>query len=75
MFTQINRVQLWACAKQLKSVDFKRKKILTIFLGVAAKKITNNCSLLFKMLMIIGKRKKTPTENNEIALGTSSESG
>ena len=53
----------------------KEKNIPTIFFGVGAKKSTNNCSLLFKMLMIIGKRKKTPTENNEIALGTSSESG
>ena len=53
----------------------KKKNIPTIFLGVGAKKITNNCSLLFKMSMISGKRKKTPTENNEIAPGTSSESG
>ena len=76
MFTLINRVQLWACEKQLKSIEFRRKKnIPTIFLGVGAKKFTNNCSLLFKMSMISGKRKKTPTENNEIAPGTSLESG
>ena len=53
----------------------KKKNILTIFLGAGAKHFTNNCSLLFKMSMISGKRKKTPTENNEIAPGTSSESG
>ena len=53
----------------------KKKSIPTIFLGVEAKKVTNNCSLLFKMLMISGKRKKTPIENNEIAPGTCSESG
>ena len=76
MFTLINRIQLWACEKQLKPIGFRRKKnIPTIFLGVGAKKFTNNCSLLFKMSMISGKRKKTPTENNEIAPGTSSESG
>ena len=76
MFAQINRVQSWACEKQLKSIEFRRKEnIPTIFLGVGAKKSTNNCSLLFKMSMISGKRKKTPTENNEIAPGTSSESG
>ena len=46
----------------------------TIFLGVGAKKLTNNCSLLFKISMISGKRKKTSTENNEIAPGTSSKS-
>ena len=76
MFTLINRVQLWACEKQLKSIEFRRKiYIPTIFLGVGAKKFTNKCSLLFKMSMIDGKQKKTPTENNEIAPGTSSESG
>ena len=54
-------------------MEFRRKKnIPTIFLGVGAKKFTNNRSLLFKMSMISGKRKKTPTENNEIAPGTSS---
>ena len=42
---------------------------------VGAKKFANNCSLLFKMSIISGKRKKTPTENNEIAPGASSESG
>ena len=74
MFTLINRVQLWACEKQLKSIKFRRKKnIPTLFLGIGAKEFTNNCSLLFKMLMISGKWKKTPTENNEIAPGTSSE--
>ena len=63
MFTLINRVQLWAFEKQLKSIEFRRKKsIPTIFVGVGAK-------------MINGKRKKTPTENNEIAPGTSLESG
>ena len=76
MFTPINRVQLWACKKQLKSIEFRRKKnIPAIFVGVGAKKFPNNCSLLFKMSMISEKRKKTLTENNEIALGTSSESG
>ena len=76
MFTLINRGQLWACEKQLKSIVFWRKKnIPTIFLGVGAKKITNNCSLLFKMSMISEKQKKTSTENNEIVPGTSSESG
>ena len=75
MFTLINGVQLWACEKQLKYIEFRRKKnIPTIFLGVGAKKFPNYCSLLFKMSMISGKR-KTPTENNEIAPGTSSESG
>ena len=58
MFTLINRVQLWACEKQLKSIEFRRKKnIPTIFLGVGAKKFTNNCLLLFKMPMISGKQK------------------
>ena len=52
----------------------KKKSIPTIFLGVGAKKFTDNCSLLFKMLMISEKGKKAPTENNEIAPGTSSES-
>ena len=76
MFTLINRVQFWACEKQLKSIEFRRKKnIRTIFLGVGAKKFTNNCPLLFKMSMISGKRKTTPRENNEIAPGTSLESG
>ena len=76
MFTLINGVQLWACEKQLKSIEFRRRKnIPTIFLGVRAKKFTYNCSLLFKMSMISGKRKMTPTENNEIAPGTSLESG
>ena len=75
MFTLINRVQLWACEKQLKSIELRKKYISTIFLGAGAEKFTNNCSLLFKMSMISGKRKKTPTENNEIAPGTSSESG
>ena len=76
MFILINRVQLWACEKQLKSIEFRTKKnIPTIYLGVGTKKFTNNCSLLFKMSMISGKWKKTPTENNEIAPGTSSESG
>ena len=76
MFTLINRVQLWACEKQLKSIEFRRKKnIPTIFLGVGAKKFTNNCSLLFKMSMISGKQKKTLKENSEIVSGTSSESG
>ena len=27
MFALINRVQLWACEKQLKSIEFRRKKI------------------------------------------------
>ena len=53
----------------------KKKNIPAIFLGVGAKKFTNNCPLLFKMSMIREKRKKNPTENNEIAPGTSSESG
>ena len=76
MFTLIIRVQLWACEKQLKSIEFIGKKnIPTIFLGIEATKFTNNCPLLFKMLMISGKQKKTPTENNEIAPCTSSESG
>ena len=76
MFTLTNRVQLWASEKQLKSIDFRRRKnIPTIFLGAGAKKLANNCSLLFKMSMISRKRKKIPTENNEIAPGTSSESG
>ena len=74
MFTLINRVQL--CKKQLKSIEFRSKKnIPTIFLGAGAKKFTDNCSLLFKMSMTSGKRKKTPTENNKIPPGTSSESG
>ena len=74
MFTLVNRVQLWACEKQSKSIEFRRKKnIPTIFLGVGTKNFTNNCSLLFKMLMISGKQKKTPTENNKIAPGISSE--
>ena len=73
MFTLINRVKLWACEKQLKSLEFRRKKnIPTVFLG--AKKFTKNRSLLFKMSMISGKWKKTSTENNEISPGTSSES-
>ena len=76
MFTLISWVQLWACKKQLKSIEFRRKRdIPTIFIGVGAKKFPNNCSLLFKMSMISGKRKKTPTENNEIAPCPSSESG
>ena len=67
--------QLWACEKQLKSIEFTRKKnILTVFLGVGAKEFTNNSSLLFKMLIISGKWKRT-TENNEIAPGNSLESG
>ena len=74
MFTLINTVQLWACEKQLKSRVQKKKNIPTIFLGAGAKKFTNNCSLLFKTSMISGKRKKTPTENNQIAPGISSES-
>ena len=53
----------------------RKNNIPTIFLGVAAKKFTNNCSLLFNMSMIRGKRKNTPKENNEIVPGTSSESG
>ena len=62
--------------KQLKSIEFSRKKnITTIFLGIGAKKLTNSCSLLFKMLMISAKWKKALTENNEIAPGTSLESG
>ena len=76
MFTLINRVKLWACEKQLKSLEFRSKKnIPAVFLGVGAKKFTNNRSLLFKMSMISGKWKKTSTENNEISPGTSSESG
>ena len=76
IFTLINRVQWWACKKWLKFIEFRRKKnIPAIFLGVGAKKFTNNCLLLFKMSMIREKRKKNPTENNEIAPGTSSESG
>ena len=53
----------------------KKKNIRTIFLDVGAKKFTNNSSLLFKMSVITGKQNKTPQENNEIAPGTSSESG
>ena len=53
----------------------KKKNIPTIFLGAGAKKFTNNCSLLSKLSMISGKRKKTPRENNEIAPSTSSEPG
>ena len=70
------RGKLWTCEKQLKSIEFRKKKkdIPTIFLGVGAKKFTNNSSLLFKM-SIRGKPKKAPTENNKIAPGTSLESG
>ena len=77
MFTLFNRVQLWACEKQLKSIEFRRKKknIPTTFIDIGAKKFTNNCLLLLKMSVVSGKRKKTPTENNEIAPGASSESG
>ena len=53
----------------------RKKNIPTIFLGIGAKKFKNSCSLLFKMLMISGKWKKAPTENNETATATSSESG
>ena len=54
------------------SIEFRRKKnIPTIFLGVGAKKSQITYSLLFKMSMISGKRKKTPPENNNIAPGTS----
>ena len=54
-FTLINRLQLWACEKQLKSIELRRKNnIPTIFIGVGGK---NNNSLLFKMSMIGGKRK------------------
>ena len=66
-------MSLWKTIKIYRVQE--EKNIPTIFLGVGAKKFTNNCSLLFKMSMISGKRKKTPTENNEIAPGTSSESG
>ena len=50
----------------------KKKNIPIIFLAVEAKKFTNNWGLLFKMLMISGKREKSPTENNDIAAGVSS---
>ena len=53
----------------------KKKNIPTIFLGAGAKKITNNCSLLYKMLIISRKLKKAQTENKEIVPGTSWESG
>ena len=66
-------MSLWKTVKIYRVQN--RKNIPTIFLGVGAKKFTSNCSLLFKMSMISGKRKKTSTENNEIAPGNSSESG
>ena len=76
MFTLINGVQLWACEKQLKYIEFRRQKnIPTIFLGVGAKKFANNCSLLLKMPMMSGTWKKAPTENKEITPCNSSESG
>ena len=66
-------MNLWKTIK-IYRVQKKKKDIPTIFLGVGAKKFTNNSSLLFKM-SIRGKPKKAPTENNKIAPGTSLESG
>ena len=62
--------------KNREMAEFRRKKYIpTIFLGVGAKKFTNNCSLVSKMSMISRKQKKAPTESNEIVPGTFSESG
>ena len=60
--------------KTIKIYRVQKKNISTIFVSVGAKTFTNNYSLLFKKLVISGKRKKSPTENNKIAPGTSSES-
>ena len=67
-------MSLWKTI-EIYRVQKKKKNIPTTFIDIGAKKFTNNCLLLLKMSMVSGKRKKTPTENNEIAPGASSESG
>ena len=58
--------------KTIKIYRVQKKKYFDNSVG--AKTFTNNYSLLFKKLVISGKQKKSPTENNNIAPGTSSES-